>query len=354
MNLVSQSFYELDVPNKLKLIERIGRICYKSEDKITDTSYEQFVTQMINSGHTAMLEHCTLHFETDYLFVEALKWYSPFAHNITYSSKDVVRMSLNATAFRELVDIVLSRNHALATDAQTAVLAMLAEAYKVYPVLFIDLWNANVVAIQDAVETVETYGSYINLLKEFSIDTLKTAHDILTHVYKTFVFITDRGVTHELVRHRIPSYAQESTRYVNYSKQDEITVIDPMYGIANDVKTRALSVHLLNEIEATWRKAMLDAEEAYMKLIHLGATPQIARSVLPNSTKTEIAVTTNLYEWFHIFFLRTASTAHPQMQEAMFPVAQQVVPQYKSLLTNLHSVPNSKLRNEVSTVLAQF
>ena len=123
-------------------------------------------------------------------------------------------------------------------------------------------------------------------------------------------FITDRGVSHELVRHRLASYAQESTRYCNYSKDrfDGITVIEtPFFEPAS-------------EQELIWTMAMKYAETAYLKLIELGASPQEARSVLPSSLKTEIVVTTNLREWRHILKLRTAQDAHPQIREIMQPL----------------------------------
>lgn len=131
---------------------------------------------------------------------------------------------------------------------------------------------------------------------------------VLEHVSFTVKFVFDRGVSHEIVRHRLASFSQESTRYCNYSKgkfNKEITVIKPCFF---DVGSE--------EYEA-WSCAMQDAERAYFKLINLGASPQEARSVLPNSLKTEIYVTANLREWMHIFRLRTSAAAHPQMREVM-------------------------------------
>jgi thymidylate synthase (FAD) len=172
----------------LKAIERIGRTCYKSEDKITDDSYETFVRNLIKRGHLSVIEHCSV----------------------------------------------------------------------------------------------------------------------------TADIICDRGVTHEIVRHRIGSYSQESTRYCNYSADkygNEITVIDP--GTAFEWgDTPAAMAKRLN-----WKSACRVAEMRYLKMLELGASPQEARSVLPNSLKTEIWVTYNLREWRHFFQLRCAPAAHPQMQE---------------------------------------
>jgi len=172
----------------LKAIERIGRTCYKSEDKITDDSYETFVRNLIKRGHLSVIEHCSV----------------------------------------------------------------------------------------------------------------------------TADIICDRGVTHEIVRHRIGSYSQESTRYCNYSADkygNEITVIDP--GTAFGWGNTPAAVIKRNE----WAAACMAAEVQYLGMFKNGASPQEARAVLPNSLKTEIWVTYNLREWRHFFQLRCAPAAHPQMRE---------------------------------------
>ena len=136
---------------------------------------------------------------------------------------------------------------------------------------------------------------------------LKSGHEsVLEHEKLTVKFICDRGVTHEIVRHRIASYSQESTRYCNYSKDkfgNELTFIRPCFW-ADD-----------SEEYAVWKQAMEEIEKTYVKLISLGAKPEEARSILPNSLKTEIVCTMNLREWRHFFRLRTAERAHPQIRE---------------------------------------
>ena len=136
---------------------------------------------------------------------------------------------------------------------------------------------------------------------------LKSGHEsVLEHEKLTVKFICDRGVTHEIVRHRIASYSQESTRYCNYSKDkfgNELTFIRPCFW-ADD-----------SEEYAVWKQAMEEIEKSYVKLISLGAKPEEARSILPNSLKTEIVCTMNLREWRHFFRLRTAERAHPQIRE---------------------------------------
>lgn len=174
----------------LREIERIGRVCYKSEDKITEDSAPKFVAMLIKRGHEAMLEH----------------------------------------------------------------------------------------------------GSAISVK-----------------------FTVDRGVSHEMVRHRIASFAQESTRYCNYGSGKfgrEITVIKPL-GFSS--KQTVL-----------WYTACKASETAYLELLDAGTEPQMARSVLPNSLKTEIVITANPREWRKIFSLRVPEAAHPQMREVMIPLLKEL------------------------------
>lgn len=132
---------------------------------------------------------------------------------------------------------------------------------------------------------------------------------MIEHFSISVKMVVDRGVSHEIVRHRMASYAQESTRYCNYSQGkfgSEITVIEPLFFDKNSVEY------------AIWKDSCLQAEKAYNELIQIGRTPQEARSVLPNSLKTEIVVTMNLREWIHFFNLRAVGTTgdpHPQMKE---------------------------------------
>ena len=139
-------------------------------------------------------------------------------------------------------------------------------------------------------------------------------------------FICDRGVSHEIVRHRLASFGQESTRYCNYSSDkfgNEINVIDIKDGIELDTKMNKLNPAIIKSIILEWEVAMEDAEKHYLELIKLGATPQIARGILPTSLKTEIVVTMNLREWRHFFKLRTEIVAHPQMREITIPLLQE-------------------------------
>lgn len=143
---------------------------------------------------------------------------------------------------------------------------------------------------------------------------LKRGHEsVIEHEAITVKIICDRGVSHEVVRHRIASYSQESTRYCNYSIDkfgNEISCIDPSTGFHYNLNdpTDAAKFEI-------WNQAMLDAERHYFELIQAGARPEEARSVLPNSLKTELVITMNIREWRHFFRLRTDTHAHPQIVE---------------------------------------
>lgn len=150
---------------------------------------------------------------------------------------------------------------------------------------------------------------------------------MLEHGTLSVLFTVDRGVSHELVRHRLASFAQESTRYCNYSKDkfgSEINVIGIEDGIVLDTKMKNMDTNIVLDIISEWYQAMQDSERHYLRMIELGATPQIARSVLTNSTKTEIVVTTDYREWRHILSLRTPISAHPQMREVMIPLLKDI------------------------------
>lgn len=172
-----------------------------------------------------------------------------------------------------------------------------------------------------------TEDSYKDFIEK--IVRIKKHVSIIEHESVTVRIICDRGVTHELVRHRLASYSQESTRYCNYSKDkydNEISVIDLEQGLVLDGR---IDLHAFPQILNVWANAMADAESRYNQMIGLGASAQIARSVLPNSLKTEIVVTFNLREWHHFFTLRTAAAAHPQMREIIVPLLvyfQSVIP----------------------------
>ena len=156
--------------------------------------------------------------------------------------------------------------------------------------------------------------------EKFVANIIKRGHEaVLEHVSVTVKFVVDRGVSHEIVRHRLASYCQESTRYCNYSKDEfgtEITVIKPLF------------LEKGTDGWNYWKSACEVAEATYFKLLEWGCTPQEARAVLPNSLKTEVVMTANLREWRTFLKLRTADAAHPQMRE----VARQLLDYFKKVI----------------------
>ncbi|NPU84396.1 MAG: FAD-dependent thymidylate synthase [Syntrophaceae bacterium] len=154
---------------------------------------------------------------------------------------------------------------------------------------------------------------------------IKNSHEsVIEHESISVRFICDRGVTHELVRHRLAAFSQESTRYCDYVGKDEapqVTFIIPPW-----VEIAPGEYHTPDEFSTAWNSdhywawAMLDAERYYATLRQHEWSPQSARAVLPNSLKTEIVMTSNLREWRHVLKLRTSAAAHPQMRELMMPL----------------------------------
>ena len=157
--------------------------------------------------------------------------------------------------------------------------------------------------------TDESAESFVRMLIE------RGHESVLEHESITVRFVCDRGISHEIVRHRLASYSQESTRYCNYSGDrfgSGLTVIKPYF---LKEKTGAYT---------SWITAMFVAEKEYFAMLNWGCTPQEARSVLPKRTKTEVVMTANLREWRHFLKLRTAKAAHPQMRELTVPLLKEL------------------------------
>ena len=148
-------------------------------------------------------------------------------------------------------------------------------------------------------------------------------HSVIEHASMSVRFICDRGVTHEIVRHRLAAYSQESTRYCNY-KGGVTFIIPPWIDLPKGEFFDAGELFSGYCSEYVWFRSMQNAEAAYIHLLADGWSPQQARSVLPNSLKTEIVMTANLREWMHVFKLRTSKAAHPQMRELMIPLLKEV------------------------------
>lgn len=165
---------------------------------------------------------------------------------------------------------------------------------------------------------------------QFAESILRRGHEsVIEHFNISVLFVCNRGFSHELVRHRIAAFSQESTRYCNYSQDkfgNELTFIKPPW--FTDLWKSHMDMpiekwdRLSNEYirEQIWEDAMKTCERNYLNLIRYGATPQEARGVLPIDIKTEVVMTTNLREWRHVFKLRCSKAAHPSMQQLMSPL----------------------------------
>ena len=284
----------------LKKIEWVGRTCYKSTDAINDGSAPKFVSNLIKRGHEAMLEHGSFCFEIDYGvyiitkdIIQMLSTEYNFNSFMRFTHDERILMSGNVRAWRDLF-----KNMNLYT--------MIPNCFKNFiqenPVLFPEYQDATFVRVN----TSE--------IRPIHIDDLQTENEFLTHCDVTVQFVVDRGISHELVRHRPASFAQESTRYCNYGKDKfggQITFIIPeffQYG---------------SPAWKVWKNSMERSEADYLTLINMGVSPEKARGVLGTSLKTEVIMTAPCGEWKHFFCLRACNftgKAHPQMLEVAQPL----------------------------------
>jgi thymidylate synthase (FAD) len=271
MRLIKPSYSIIEQPPGLegvyKMIEIAGRTCYKSEDNITEDSAKAFVDRMIKSRHGAMLEHGTVYLD--------IPW--------------------NATE----------------------------EAFSLQLKLKINKYDSN--KYSRIVDT-EEHHSYITtnlrvLVENEWLDDLQYICEPTEYHIKrvTVRFITDQGILREFTRHRSMSFAVESTRYCNYSKErfnNEVTFISPCWLPDGDLSVEA---------EECFKYALQKAEQSYFHLLQEGWKPQQARNVLPLATKCEIVMTGFVDDYKHFFFLRDAAPAHPQARELAEPLHKEFV-----------------------------
>ena len=295
---------ELDRTSLVVRLEACGRICYKSEEKITKDSAMPFVRKIAEHGHNSVMEmavvtlavNCSneqlrdlLDIEPKYLFID--------------KSGDELLITGSIRAFREL--------YVRAADV-ALVQAMVAFQVEKHGYLFEGVWDGG---------NNSDSGIPVRKLDLEEVDDL-SPELLLRHRYVGVVFTVNRAVTHEIVRHRPCSYLQESQRYCRYSHDkfgNQVSFIKPMFYEEG------------TEEYALWQQAMEDTEKIYLKLLE-SSTPQAARTVLPNSCKTEIIVYCNLAEWKHIFKLRTSKAAEPSMREVMIPLQEELQKRYPAVL----------------------
>lgn len=302
-----------------QFIEVIGRTCYKSTDKITDDSAEKFVDNLISRNHWAMLEHETI-------YIECEKYIADDFHDCIYDanfdpaffhiSSNGVTNCIISGSIRSFYE--LSNKIGPSYRIPYTICYELKKLYSWVPFKV----ESNYIANPNTLDSFEILSRDEFNSKYSTLHNLDRVYDntiLFRHLTHTVKFVCDRGVSHELVRHRPCSFAQESTRYCNYSQDKygkEITVILPIF---YDTGMGTMSNSLVYD---TWKRSCEFAEESYFKLLDMGSTPQEARDVLPNSLKTEIIMTATEEEWQHIVNLRAKGTTgqpHPQMVEIMQP-----------------------------------
>lgn len=304
--------------SELQWIEQIARTCYKSEEYITEdgTSAEKLVTNLVNRKHYAMLEHASIILKMDYELYTHIKHLASLIDELDCMTHTYLKFSaydgryIVSGNMRAWLDF-LTACESGAAPVPHAVLYTLGggsspELKHSRQIIF-----GNLLKFEGPVRSA----SYCEEIQPYHL--LRCA-EMLVHFPVTVKWTCDRGVTHEIVRHRDASYAQESTRYCNYNKEkygSQVTFINLSRGMELDAAVAKLPEGIKEEIYTIWFNAMEYAETAYMEMIKLGATPQIARSVLPNSVKTELIMTATLDEWTKFFTLRLPAAAHPQMRE---------------------------------------
>lgn len=298
MKVIPPSYEILDTLDQQSLAVRIeycGRICYKSEDKIDQDSAIPFTRKMAEHGHNSVLEMGALTLKITHSTPELLaELYATQPRYLQIDSLDdsTLLISGSVRAFREMLIF-----HP-ACRLVNSMAALLAERHP----YFFD----TIIPAGGLLHVPDVTVSKVALAE---VDRLP-ASLLARHRHLAVKFIVNRAITHEIVRHRPCSFLQESQRYCRYADNKfggEVTFIKPMF-YEQDSKEFAL-----------WTKAMEDTERIYLELLAT-STPQAARTVLPNSCKTELIVYANLVEWQHIFKLRTTKAAEPSMREVMIPL----------------------------------
>ena len=314
MRVIPASFEILEDFDQQKLITRIevcGRVCYKSEDKISIESGGPFVKGIIRHGHNSVMEMGVLTLKVSganekdvallystipkYLFIDQMA--------------DYLLLTGSVRAFREMIIF----------HGQVKIVAAIGDfLLDRHPLMFDDLTSSFATGS----------ASEISVAKVGLQDVDQFENSLLVrHRHIAVKFFVNRAITHEIVRHRPCSYLQESQRYCRYSESkfdSQVTFIKPMFFDENSDE------YLL------WEKAMIATEDIYLQLLAT-SSPQAARTVLPNSCKTELIAYANLVEWHHIFKLRTAAGAEPSMREIMNPLLARFQQRFPGVFDDLGS-----------------
>ncbi|MHB8810936.1 MAG: FAD-dependent thymidylate synthase [Desulfobulbaceae bacterium] len=309
MKITPPSYEILDALDQQGLAVRIefsGRICYKSEDKIDKDSAVPFVSKMAEHGHNSVLEMGVVSLRVRYnepAMLAELYAAQPRYLQIDAQGDNTLLVTGSVRAFREML---------MFHPTCRLVLGMTCFLAERHPYFFATIAPDCGFPAQP--------GLIVSKVRLDEIDQLEPELR-LKHRHIAVKFIVNRAVTHEIVRHRPCSFLQESQRYCRYSDNKfggEVTFIKPMF-FAEGTPEYDL-----------WHKAMVETEQLYLQLLET-STPQAARTVLPNSCKTELIVYANLREWRHIFRLRTTKAAEPSMREVMIPLHAELLGRFPEL-----------------------
>jgi thymidylate synthase (FAD) len=301
---------DLDQQSLSVRIEGCGRICYKSEDKISPESAEPFIRNIIKHGHNSVTEMAVLTlkilYDTESMARQFFNLLPKFLIVDKVGKKELL-VTGSIRAFRELYQ----------SNPTVKMVKAIAEYLSSrHPLFYEDLLPERGLLKQEGVQVEKVP---LETVDSFSADFLAR------HRHVAVLFVVNRAITHEIVRHRPVSYLQESQRYCRYSQDkfgNEVTFIKPMFFQEN------------SEEYSLWEKAMQDTEKIYLKLLET-SSPQAARTVLPNSCKTEIITFANLLEWLHIFKLRTSKGAEPSMREVMIPLLHKFQEKYPTIFSGI-------------------
>jgi thymidylate synthase (FAD) len=309
MKIIPPSYEILDALDRRGLAERIefsGRVCYKSEDKIDADSAIPFVRKMAEHGHNSVLEMGVVSLRLtgmDRALTAELHAARPRYLQIDAPAADTLLVTGSVRAFREML---------LFHPDCRPVRAMAGFLAGRHPYFFDTILPPEGPAADPAIR--------VSKVPLEEIDGLPPELR-LKHRHIAVKFIVNRAVTHEIVRHRPCSFLQESQRYCRYADDrfgGEVSFIKPMFF---EEGTPEFSL---------WQRAMEETERIYLELLRT-TTPQAARTVLPNSCKTELIVYANLQEWQHIFRLRTTRAADPSMREVMIPLHEELQSRFPEL-----------------------
>jgi flavin-dependent thymidylate synthase len=339
MHFIKSNAEEIVEVNPYKKVERIGRICYKSEDKITSDSYRKFVSNLINRKHYAMLEHARLFFEITLTDREEESSLDK-CRRIIADFSNIPAIYTNWVRYEDTIKlgISISMSHAYNPKWRNAEFcsenaASLLDAFRFLVEHEYFFKDEDEFDISDIWDAYELNLSDIEYVSEEKLNDVyhSISYDTGNMEFVSVKFDCDRGVSHELVRHRV-AVAQSSTRYCNYSKEKfgngDIAFVYP-----HDYDNWD------NSVKALFEKNLQECEDTYNYMTSNGMSPQQARAVLPNALATEVVLTMNLYQWEHFIDLRyrgTTGAPHPDMKDVALIAYHDILHSYLEKISDIY------------------